>query len=557
MAESFTVADIRASTVDSGFNQNPYYGNDVINATSVLDNATTVDDVKDAVSNVIRAVQISFDKFIEDQRTLHNNEVATVADEQTTTTQSNNTQTGEILNGVRAVTAPISEDARKARQALGDGILGRISDNVTNFTSSLKPILPSLQTFGIAFATTGLGAMFMTNALISAIKFIFNNPMMFIGSLIGGSILYNIFKEPINNFITKITDKLKNWISDILAKALTKTIANTKTMIQDIIKSFFDRLDSSTIRFFNRVDTSIDKLQSAINDSWETILADIDNRIETIFDTHIPTAISLFFDTFNEKIPTIIGTVIKQLDLQLPKSTEYSKIISTVDGATNALNSFQTFYNSNKERFDKLIDIASKGYNVLGRNKGVVKGAYNAISRFIPDSWKSDNKSDTTDKPSKSDISIPNVQPLIKPQPIEQPTVVNNKVTIASQPTTTTISNAVGNALGKGLVFAAQEAKDNLKSNFLGELNKLGEDIKKTTREKLGPVKDDLDKFNNKLSRINKDFVELKDEIHSSINLIKLVMPHLFDKQQQVSVNVVRPLNSDSVKRNDDIVLED
>ena len=54
------------------------------------------------------------------------------------------------------------------------------------FTGSLKPILPSLQTFGIAFATTGLGAMFMTNALISAIKFIFNNPLMFIGSLIGG-----------------------------------------------------------------------------------------------------------------------------------------------------------------------------------------------------------------------------------------------------------------------------------------------------------------------------------------------------------------------------------
>ena len=155
MSESFTVADIRASSVDSGFNQNPYYGNDVINATSALNNATTVDDVKDAVSNVIRAIQVSFDKFIEDQRTLHNNSVTTVADEQTTTTQSNNVTTSEIVNSVKEGTAPILEEARESRQALGDGILGRISDKVTSFTGSLKPILPSLQTFGIAFATTG------------------------------------------------------------------------------------------------------------------------------------------------------------------------------------------------------------------------------------------------------------------------------------------------------------------------------------------------------------------------------------------------------------------
>jgi hypothetical protein len=365
-----------------------------------------------------------------------------------------------------------------------------------------------------------------------------------------------MFREPINNSITKITDKLKNFLSDILAKALTTTIANSATTLQNIIKSFFDRLDSSTNRFFNRVDTSIDKLQTAINNSWETILADIDNRIETIFDTHIPTAISSFFDTFNEKIPTIIGTVIKQLDLQLPKSTEYSKIISTVDGATNALNSFQTFYNSNKERFDKLIDIASKGYNVLERNKGVVKGAYNAISRFIPDSWKSDNKPNTTDNPTKSDISIPNTQPLIKPQPIEQLTVVNNKVITALQPTTTTVSNAVGNALGEGLVFAAREAKDNFKSNYLGELNKMGENAKKTIREGFGSVKDDLGKLTNIINQRDKDFGELKDEITSSINLIKLFIPHLFNKQSNVVVNMGTSLNSDSCTRDDNEPVE-
>lgn len=557
MSESFTVADIRASTVDSGFNQNPYYGDDIIAANDKLNNATTVDDVKDAVSNVIRAIQVSFDKFIEDQRTLHNTSVATVADEQAAAEQSNSVTKNEIVDGVRSVTAPILEETRKSRQALGDGILGRISDKVTSFTGSLKPILPSLQTFGIAFATTGLGAMFMTNALISAIKFIFNNPMMFIGSLIGGSILYNMFKEPINNFITKITDKLKNFLSDILAKALTTTIANSATTLQNIIKSFFDRFDSSTIRFFNRADTSIDKLETAIYNSWDIIIADIDYTIDTIFKTHVPEAITLFFDTFNNKIPTIIETIITQLDLQLPKSTEYSKIISTVDGAMNALSSFQTFYNNNKDSFDRLIDIASKGFNVLEQSKGVVKGAYNTISRFIPDSWKSDKKPNTTNEPTKSDVSILNGQPLTKPPSIEQPTIVNNKVITASQPTTTIVSNAVGNALGKGLVLAAQSAKDDIKSNYQLEFNKWGENAKKTIREGFGPVKDDLDKFKNKLSRIDKDFVELKDEIHSTTSFIKEFSQYLKYIQPTVLVNTVKQNDSDSAKRNDNIVIED
>jgi uncharacterized membrane protein len=195
MSGTTILAEMLSTDADVGFNPNPTRSIDVNGAISDMNNADTVDEIRAAVSNVITAIQTSFDRFINDQRTLHNNEVTTVADEQTTTTQSNNAQTSEIVNGVRAVTAPISEDARKARQALGDGILGRISDKVTSFTGSLKPILPSLQTFGIAFATTGLGAMFMTNALISAIKFIFNNPMMFIGSLIGGSILYKIFSR--------------------------------------------------------------------------------------------------------------------------------------------------------------------------------------------------------------------------------------------------------------------------------------------------------------------------------------------------------------------------
>lgn len=557
MSDPFTVAEILASPVDSGFNQNPYYGNDVIDATTALNNATTIDDVKDAVSNVIRAVQVSFDKFIEDQRTLHNNSVATVAEEQTTTTPSNNVTTSEIVSSVKEGTAPILEETRKSRQALGDGVLGRISDKVTSFTSSLKPILPSLQTFGIAFATTGLGAMFMTNALISAIKFIFNNPLMFIGSLIGGSILYNMFKEPIDNFITKITDKLKEWISGILSNALTQTVKNSAKTIEGIIDKF-NGIVSSTTLLFSNINGSIEKLETAINTSWDKINKDINATVDAIFKTHFPEAIKKFFDIFNEEIPKSITTIIKTIDDELPKSKEYNTIIKTVDNATIALNKFHSLYIENKDRINKLIDNLDmvKGlasfFKPKDRPPTTTNSNDSGTSNIIIDDV-SESKTENKNTPSPTSTPTSVTIPIISQVPPKPP----------SKPLSSVISTAVGNAISTNAVNALNAAKADFETKGSAELERMKTNADSAIQKHFAPVKEAVDGIKRgladektKLNKIGEDIGDLSKTFKVFSNYFKLFMNTKSTESPSTNIVVNPPTINTNTEQRDTVPLD-
>lgn len=544
MSEPIPIAKIYATESDVGFNPSPVDNHHINIAMTDMYNASTIDDIKVAVSDVVNAIQKSFESFINDQRTLHEQSILTVADEQITTTQSNNAQTSEIVNSVRAVTAPISEDARQARQALSDGILGRISDNVTNFTSSLKPILPSLQTFGIAFATTGLGAMFMTNALISAIKFIFNNPLMFIGSLIGGSILYNMFKEPIDNFITKISDKLKEWLSDILATALIKTVNDSAKTIEGLIDKF-SSLNLSSDGLFKNINGSIEKLQKAIDDSWGKINKDINATIANIFDKHFPNAIKNFFNTFNTEIPKSIKTIINTIDKELPNSKEYKTIINTADGVTSALNNFHNLYTENKNRINKLID-----------NIDLFKG----MSSFFKPTTDT-----STEKPLDDDAMV-----NIKINNDGESKTENNNVTASTsttpvittpiispkpqKPLSSVIANTVGKAFSTNAVTAVTAAKEDFEKNGSADLEQMKKKTKQVVEEQIAPVnngvkdiKQGIDDGKAKLDKINTGLGELTQTLKV---LVKSVMSK--KPSESSSTNVVvnaTPNNTNTEQR--------
>lgn len=549
MSDTTTTATIYTPTDTSGLYVYPLERGEVVNSTTELNNAETVAEVKDAVNKLVTAIQSSFRSFIEDQRTLHNNAVTTVADDHIATTQSNNTQTNEIINGVRAVTAPISEDARKARQALGDGILGRISDNVTNFTSSLKPILPSLQTFGIAFATTGLGAMFMTNALISAIKFIFNNPLMFIGSLIGGSILYNMFKEPIDNFITKISDKLKEWLSDILATALIKTVNDSAKTIEGLIDKF-SSLNLSSDGLFKNINGSIEKLQKAIDDSWGKINKDINATIANIFDKHFPNAIRKFFEIFNEEIPKSI----KVIDTELSKSTEFQKIINTADGVSTALNNVCTLYNNNKEQIDKLINtldgnkdllpILAKFFAPKPTTESVKMSDDEMGNIIIEDGDESDN-SDNTPK-NTTDITDKKTTHII-----------NRDNTSSAQPSNDNKSKPVTNVFQKIITSAVDAAKDKIKSRSLSEWEQLRINTETAVRKHVETVNDNVkiveDKIGDgkeKLNNIGKKIEELTNNFKNLTSYLQSFMGKQSPESSSTNVFVTaKPNNTSTGKR--------
>lgn len=551
MSEPITTATIYATESGVGFNPSPVDNHRINIAMTDMYNASTVEDIKVAVSDIVNAIQQSFESFINDQRTLHEQSILTVADEQITTTQSNNARTSEIVDSVRAVTAPISEDARKARQALSDGILGRISDNVTNFTGSLKPILPSLQTFGIAFATTGLGAMFMTNALISAIKFIFNNPLMFIGSLIGGSILYNMFKEPIDNFITKISDKLKEWLSDILGTALTKTVKDSAKTIEGLIDKF-SSLNLSSDGLFKNINGSIEKLQKAIDDSWGKINNDINATINKIFDTHFPAAIKTFFDTFNKEIPKSIKTIIDTIDKELPNSKEYNTIIKTADGVTSALNNFHKLYTENKDRINKVID-----------NIDMFKG----LSSFFKP------KDNTSTIESLNDSDMTNIEIVND----DEPKTENNNVTTLNstspvittpiishqpqKPLSSVISNTVGKTLTTNAVNAVKAAKADFEKNGSAELEQLKKRTEKVVEEKIAPVnngvkdiKQGIDDGKTKLDKIG---TELGDLTKTLKLLVKSVMSKKPPEPSTTNVVVNTSSNNNDTEKRDSKPLDE
>ena len=549
MSGTTILAEMLATTDDVGFNQNPTRSIDVNGAITDMNNAETVDEIRAAVSNVITAIQTSFDRFINDQRTLHNQQIETVAD--TSVTSTGSTTPEAIADVVREGTAPILTEATEARKALSDGILGRISDKVTSFTSSLKPILPSLQTFGIAFATTGLGAMFMTNALISAIKFIFNNPLMFIGSLIGGSILYNMFKEPIDNFITKITDKLKEWLSDILGKALTKTVENSAKTIEGIIDKF-NGIVSSTTLLFSNINGSIEKLETAINTSWDKINKDINATVDAIFKTHFPEAIKKFFDIFNEEIPNSITTIIKTIDEELPKSKEYNTIINTVDNATIALNKFHALYIENKDRINKLIDNIDmvKGLTSFFKPKNstpTIKNSNNSgTSDIIIDDVgesKTENKNASAPKSTLTTATTP----IISQAPSKQ----------LSKPLSSVISTAVGNTLSTNAVNALKAARDDFEKNGSAEIERMIADTKSAIQNNFAPfrkavedIKGEIADEKPKLKKIGEDIEDLSKTFNVFSNYLKLFMNS--KPTESSSTNVVvntLPINTNTEQR--------
>ena len=98
MSNPIPIASIYAPESDIGFNPSPVDTLEINTKMSGMNNASTIDDIKVAVSDVVNAIQKSFESFIEDQRTLHQQSILTVADEHITTTQSNNAQTSEIVN---------------------------------------------------------------------------------------------------------------------------------------------------------------------------------------------------------------------------------------------------------------------------------------------------------------------------------------------------------------------------------------------------------------------------------------------------------------------------
>jgi hypothetical protein len=546
MSDPIITAKIYATESDVGFNPSPVDNHRVNIAMTDMYNASTVEDIKEAISDIVNAIQQSFESFINDQRTLHQQSILTVADEHATTTQSNNVTTSEIVTGVKEGTASILEEARESRKALGDGILGRISDKVTSFTSSLKPILPSLQTFGIAFATTGLGAMFMTNALISAIKFIFNNPLMFIGSLIGGSILYNMFKEPIDNFITKISDKLKEWLSDILATALTKTVKDSAKTIEGLIDKF-SSLNLSSDGLFTNINGSIEKLQKAIDASWGKINKDINATIDKIFDRHFPNAIKKFFETFNTEIPKSIKTIIDTIDKELPNSKEYKTIINTADGVTSALNNFHNLYTENKDRINKLID-----------NIDMFKGV---ASYFIPK-----NDTSTTeqldDEDMKNIVNVDDSEPKTKP---DKPTVSTSKTPVITPPIISPtkpqksllsgILKAAGDAISTNAVTSVTAAKENFEKNGSADLEQLKNKTKQVVEEQIAPVnngvkdiKQGIDDGKTKLDKIGTELGELTKTLKV---LVKSVMSKKPTEPSSPNVVVNVPPNNNSTEQRD------
>jgi hypothetical protein len=328
-----------------------------------------------------------------------------------------------------------------------------------------------------------------------------------------------MFKEPIDNFITKISDKLKEWLSDILGTALTKTVKDSAKTIEGLIDKF-SSLNLSSDGLFRNINGSIEKLQNVIDDSWGIIISDINFTIADIFELYLPDAITTFFNTFNNEIPKSITAIITAIDAELPKSKEYTTIINTANGVTSALNNFHNLYNDNKVRINKLID-----------NIDVFKGV---ASYFMPK-----NDTSTTeqldDEEMKNTVNVDDSEPKTKP---DKPTVSTSKTPVITPPIISPtkpqksllsgILKAAGDAISTNAVTSVTAAKENFEKNGSADLEQLKNKTKQVVEEQITPVnngvkdiKQGIDDGKTKLDKIGTELGELTKTLKV---LVKSVM---------------------------------